>query len=123
MRFASVTSSDAVSSLWRPTSARKSCRLSPAPMTAPGAMCAGSAGSSRGAPISWPERLELLRQIRDVLVAELELERKRLELGRLDVAALLRVLDERTGLGGLKKFLGGVVAQMILSQSRTCAHD
>ena len=33
IRFASMTSSAAVRSLWRPTSARKSCRLSAAPET------------------------------------------------------------------------------------------
>src|ERR1700741_2228100 len=36
IRFASMTSSAAVSSLWRPTSARKSCRLSADPEIATG---------------------------------------------------------------------------------------
>jgi hypothetical protein len=73
MRFASMTSSAAVSSLWRPTSARKSCRLSAEPeiatVGAGASSCAGSAGFSlsslavspggaaaAGAPISSPVR-------------------------------------------------------------------
>ena len=55
MRFASTTSSEAVSSLWRPTSARKSCRLSPAPVHGRRAARGPLRGSSsRGAPISRP---------------------------------------------------------------------
>jgi hypothetical protein len=42
--------------------------------------------------------LELARELLDVLVVEVELERERLELARLDVAALLGALDERLGL-------------------------
>ena len=37
-----------------------------------------------------PDALELGRQLLDVLVVQVELERERLELGRLEVAALLR---------------------------------
>jgi hypothetical protein len=38
--------------------------------------------------------LELLRYVGNVLIAKVQLERKRLELGRLDVATLLGGLDE-----------------------------
>ena len=44
------------------------------------------------------DRLELLRDVGDLLVAQVELERERLELGRLDVAALLGALDEGASL-------------------------
>ena len=42
-----------------------------------------------------PERPRVLL---DLLLVEVELERPRLELRRLDVAALFRPLDERAGL-------------------------
>ena len=102
--FASVTSSAAVSSLWRPTSARKSCRLSPAPTTASG--LADSLGRR-------PSRRRLLGGGCADLEPDAPRARavssstsssssscssaKRLELGRLDEAALLGALDERRG--------------------------
>jgi len=39
--------------------------------------------------------LELTRELLDVLVVEVQLERERLELGRLDIAALLSTFDQR----------------------------
>jgi S-adenosylmethionine synthetase len=41
------------------------------------------------------DSLELARELLDVLVVEVELERERLELGRLDIAALFCAFDER----------------------------
>ena len=41
-----------------------------------------------------PDRLELARQLLDLIVVEIVLQREGLEVGRLDEAALLRILDE-----------------------------
>jgi hypothetical protein len=79
-----MTSSAAVSSLWRPMSARKSCRLS--------AAC----------------------QELDLVVGEIVLEREGLELGGLDVAALLRSLQEGAGRLGLEQLVKLVLGQFLL---------
>ena len=95
-----MTSSEAVSSLWRPTSARKSWSESADPTIASGsgAFCAGSAAgfaSSSAAPrYLEADRLELAHQLLDVTVVEVVLERESLDLGRLDVATLLGGLDK-----------------------------
>ena len=52
------------------------------------------------------------RQLLDVLLGEVVLERKGLELGRLDVAALLRALDERARLIAFKQFVQLVLGQV-----------
>ncbi len=51
------------------------------------------------------DALKLDRQLLDVLLREVVLERKGLELGRLDVAALLRALDERARVIAFKQFV------------------
>ena len=56
-------------------------------------------------------RLELARDLLGLLVVQLVLERERLELGRLDAAALLRALDQRLDLVGLEQF-----SQLVLGQ-------
>ena len=103
MRFASVTSSAAVSSLCRPTSARKSCRLSPAPVDGPAAVDDRAAASSAGRADLEADRLELVGHLGHLLVAEIELERERLELSGLDVAALLGALEEVATCLGVKQ--------------------
>ena len=94
--FASVTSSDAVSSLCRPTSARKSCSESAAPTTASAALLRGGGLRLFAARLTdlVPECLELTRQQLDVLVGQLVLEREGFDVRRLDKAALLSSLDE-----------------------------
>jgi hypothetical protein len=59
--------------------------------------------------------LELARELLDLLSVEVELERPRLELSRLDVAALLRAFDECTGLVRLEQFVKLVLRQGLLS--------
>ena len=88
MRFASVTSSAAVSSLCLPTSARNSWRLSAGSGDLVGLEVQLCLGRLR---LPFPARaelyahgLELTREGLDVLVGEVVLECKRLELGRLD---------------------------------------
>ena len=117
IRFASATSSAAVSSLCRPTSARKSWSESAAPAGASAAQTSSTtsfsaAGARRDADVE-PRRLELARERLGLLVGELVLERERLELGRLDVAALLGALDERLDLLGLEQ-----LAELVLGHVR-----
>jgi hypothetical protein len=57
--------------------------------------------------------LELARQFLDLLLVEVELERERLELRRLDVAALLGALDEGARLVGLQQFVKLVLRQFL----------
>ena len=61
------------------------------------------------------DRLELARQLLDLVVGEIVLERERLELRLLDVAALLRRLDDRAAAFALKELLQLVLRQLILS--------
>ena len=101
MRFASCTSCAAFRSLCRPTSARKSCSESAAPESDSLAQTAASAASLafsssdclRRADLE-AHRLELARDLLDLLRAELLLGDERLELGGIDPAALLRALDD-----------------------------
>ena len=58
-----------------------------------------------------PDALELLDEIGDLGLAEVVLDRERLELGRFDPAALLARLQEGAGALGLKQFV-----QLALSQ-------
>jgi hypothetical protein len=110
--FASVTSSAAVSSLWRPTSARNSWRLG-----------CGLFGGLLGLLLLFadglthlePDPLELAGQLLDVVVVELVLERERLELGGLEVATLLCSFDEQAGLVGVKQFVKLILGQIVLS--------
>src|SRR3954452_93268 len=101
-----MTSCAAVSNLWRPTSARKSCRLSPAPealavATGSGVFFSRSA-SARGSPVLEPDRPELAGQLVDLVLVQLELEGERLQLGRLDIAALFGAGDDRARLLSLE---------------------
>ena len=101
MRFASATSSAAVSSLWRPTSARKSWRLSAAPETAAGLVALlGDGLFLLGVGVRLRDldvvRLELALEQLGIFLADVVLEHERLELGGLELAAvLLGALDER----------------------------
>ena len=61
-----------------------------------------------------PDGLELVRDLCDFLVAEVELEGERLDLGRLDVAALFGSLEEVAARLGVKSFVHGVLAQLFL---------
>src|SRR3954470_19436202 len=76
--FASVTSSDAVSSLWRPTAARKSRRPAGGPGQASSAVCGAGHGFCCDLRLLG---LGLLRLRRDGL-RQLDLEPDRLELAR-----------------------------------------
>src|SRR5207302_7336243 len=58
------------------------------------------------------DRLELARQLLDLVVREIVLERERLELGRLEVAALFGSLDDRARLLGFQQFLQLVLRQL-----------
>ena len=115
--------------MWRPTSARKSCRLSAEPTTASrvglarldrllllGLLALGSRLANLEA-----DRLELARELLDLLVGEIVLERERLELGRLDVAALLALLDERARLFGFQQFVKLILCQAALYVLSVCA--
>ena len=93
MRFARATSSAAVSSLWRPTSARKSWRLSAAPET-------DSASKRDLATVSFSALrvrlddldgvgLELALQELGLVLPEVVLDDERLELGCLEMPAVL----------------------------------
>jgi hypothetical protein len=52
-----------------------------------------------------PDRLELARELLDLFLTEIVLDCERLELDRLDVAALLTLLDEGARLLALQQFL------------------
>ena len=123
--FASWTSSAAFSSLWRPTSARKSCRLSAAPRGDRGddgrlrlLLLLGLLGvlllAGARLPDLQAERLQLAGELLRLLVVQVVLEHERLELGGLDEPALLRALDERLDLFRLNQF-----DQLILRQRET----
>ncbi len=59
-----------------------------------------------------PDAFQLARQLFDVDVGELVLERERLELGRLDIAALLARLDQALRAFGFQQF-----GELVLRQS------
>ena len=103
-----MTSSEAVSSLWRPTSARKSWSESADPTIASGSGAFGC-GSARLRVLLGPrlgdleaDRLELAHQLLDISVVEVVLEREGLDLGRLDVTTLLGGFDQGAGALGLE---------------------
>ena len=62
-----------------------------------------------------PDRSSSVRQLLDLGLVQVELERERLELGRLEVAALLRALDHRLGLIRLEQLVQLVLRQGLLS--------
>ena len=102
--------------MWRPTSARKSCRLSAAPLTGPAsyvaaAVAAAGLGLLGGLADLEPDRLELARELLDLVFGQVVLEGERLELGRLEVAALLGAFDQRARLIAFQQFV-----QLILRQ-------
>ena len=55
--------------------------------------------------------LELAGELLDLLLVQVELERERLQLRRLEVAAFLRALDERASLVGFEQFVELVLRQ------------
>jgi len=74
----------------------------------------GGSGSGRRRDLE-PDPLELGRQLLDLLVVQVELHRESLELGSLEVAALLRALDHRLGLIRLEQLVKLVLGQGLLS--------
>ena len=74
----------------------------------------GLRGAGRRLPQLEAERLELAGELLGLLVVQIVLEHERLELGRLDEAALLGALDERLDLVGLDQFV-----QLALRQIET----
>src|SRR5205085_8763846 len=76
----------------------------------------GRSGSLR-LPDLEPDALEFARQLLDLVLVQVVLERERLEGGLLDEAALLRTLDEYLGLVGIKQFVKLVLCQVALFQS------
>ena len=121
--FASVTSSAAVSSLWRPTSARKSCRLSPAPDGCVGLVDDGSGcrlrcclllGARARAPRARSARARASaprrRDRRDRARARTPRAR------RLDPAALLAAPRGARGRFGFEQF-GQLVLRQVLGSS------
>jgi len=71
----------------------------------------GLCGALRRADLE-PDALQLARQVLDLLIREVELERERLQLGRLQVPAFLCTLDERAGLVSLEQLVQLVLAQL-----------
>jgi hypothetical protein len=67
-----------------------------------------------------PDALELRRQLLDLLIVEVELDGERLQLGLLQVAALLRSLDEGARLVGLEQLVELVLAQVSVLSGRRC---
>jgi hypothetical protein len=96
--------------LWRPTSARNSCRESAAPESASLAQTAASAASfllllaRSGRADLEAHRLELAGDLLDLLRPELLLGDEARELGRVDPPTLLGALDDRLQLVGLEQF-------------------
>ena len=112
MRFASCTSCAAFSSLCRPTSARNSCSESAAPESDSLAHDRGLRGLLRllllgvddGRADLEPHRLELARDLLDLLGGELLLGDEALELRWVDPPALLGALHDRLQLVGFEQF-------------------
>jgi hypothetical protein len=75
----------------------------------------GGLGSAGGSADLEPDALELGRQLLDLLVGQVELERERLQLGRLEVPTLLRPFDERARLVGLEQLVQLILGQCLLS--------
>src|SRR5580765_1298631 len=61
------------------------------------------------------DRLQLARQLLDLVVAEVVLQHERLEVDELDVAALLGVLDEGPGAFALEQIVKLILRQMRVS--------
>ena len=110
-----------------PTSARKSCRLSPAPEGA-GLVHDRLRLVLRvrllgdGLAHLEPDPLELLDHVRDLGFGQVVLDREGLELGRFDPAALLTRLDQGAGAFGLEQFGKLALSQVeidVLSFQRT----
>jgi hypothetical protein len=70
---------------------------------------------ARGSADLEPDPLELGRQLLDLLLVQVELEGECLQLGRLEVATLLRALDEGAGLVGLQQLVQLILGQCLLS--------
>ena len=78
------------------------------------ASAAGCSASLRGGGAELePDALELARELLDLGLVEVVLERERLELGGLDEAALLGALDERARLVGLEKLVQLLLRQVV----------
>src|SRR5581483_7676831 len=77
-------------------------------------------GGARGRADLEPDALELARQVLDLLVGQVELEREGLQLGRLEIAALLGTLDESARLVGLEQLVQLVLAQLSSVLSGPC---
>ena len=67
--------------------------------------------------------LQLARELLDLFLVQVELERERLELGRLDVAALLRTLDEGASLVGFEQFVKLILRQGLLNPFDSCVAE
>ena len=72
-------------------------------------------GGGRGRRDLEPDALELGRQLLDLLLVQVELDRERLELRRLEIAPLLRGLDHRARLVGFEQFVQLILRQSLLS--------
>ena len=86
-----------------PDIGQESCRLSPAPLTGPVELLGllgllGLGGLLGRRPDLEADRLELLGELGHLVLTQVELERERLELSRLDVATLFCALQERAPL-------------------------
>ena len=60
-----------------------------------------------------PDRLELARQLLDLVVVEIVLQREGLEIGRLDEPPLLGVLDEGARAFALEQFVKLILRQVV----------
>jgi hypothetical protein len=73
-----------------------------------------------GARLEHLEADRLAGEPLELVVAEVLLESERLELGRLDEAALLRALEQRARRLGLKEFVDLVLGQFLCMVLGTC---
>ncbi|HKB94249.1 MAG TPA: hypothetical protein VKC62_08480 [Gaiellaceae bacterium] len=85
-----------------------------------GGVGSGGLGRARRGADLEPDPLELGRQLLDLLVGQVELEGERLQLRGLQVAALLRRLDEGASLVGLEQLVQLVLAQGLISPLGSC---
>ena len=67
-----------------------------------------------------PDRLELTLKLLGVFLAEVVLQRERLNLRRLDEAALFSALHECAGMLGFEQLVHLVLRQFLLRLSRCC---
>src|SRR5438105_7809035 len=75
----------------------------------------GGGGGRRGRHDLEPDLLELGGQLLDLLVVQIELHRERLELRRIEIAALLRAFDHHAGLIRLEQLVQLILRQGLLS--------